>query len=198
MKNRKRDDVLYLTLIDFFLQIIFLVMISLMAFIFLQNKWVDLAKKYQLKDDGELYDRLEEANIKNFKDAMHALKYIEMHGGIKKIEEAVQKMEKGQGKRPCVTISPDSNIAKSIASFVLYDQKIVLTSWQPEFEILANEKKIELTANMSWPVKRFYASWSHVIQNHDDCRYTVTAYERSQFVAPRDHLQSVFYVQIRR
>ena len=63
--SNKREDVLYLTLVDFFLQMLFLVMIALLFYIAVQQEniqklaeaakisqqaqqWEDLAKKYNI------------------------------------------------------------------------------------------------------------------------------------------------------
>lgn len=194
--RKRREDVMYLTLVDFFMQMVFLVMISLMAYIYLQKKWVILAHHYQLKDDQELQTELKNAHIEDFKTAMATLAYVKQHGGFEKVKQAVKKMEEGQGKRPCITITGDTNMPKSIAVFATYNNSIQLLSWQPELEILAQENNIRLQPNMSWPLKRFYASWHKVIEQHTECRYTVTAYEYSQLVNPRDRLQSIFYVRI--
>jgi hypothetical protein len=197
MRNR-REDVMYLTLVDFFMQMVFLVMISLMAYIYLQKKWVSLAHQYQLKDDTELQKELQSADIQDFKTAMATLAYIKQHGGFDKIKQAVKKMEEGQGKPPCVIMAGQTDQPKSIATFATYNNSIQLLTWQPELENLARQNNITLQTNMSWPLKRFYSAWHQVLDQHPDCRYTVTAYEHSQLVTPRDRLQSVFYVQIRR
>lgn len=51
----RREDVLYLTLIDFFLQMLFLVMIALLAYIYVERRhnaeakqFLDLAKEYKV------------------------------------------------------------------------------------------------------------------------------------------------------
>lgn len=61
----KREDVLYLTLVDFFLQMLFLVMIVLLAYIYVQQQyikdaqdWEKIAKMYGAKNPEELRDML--------------------------------------------------------------------------------------------------------------------------------------------
>lgn len=216
--SNKREDVLYLTLVDFFLQMLFLVMIALLFYIAVQQdnleklqeaariskqakEWEDLAKKYKVDDVQELIDRLTTlAPIDNLEKAKIANDYIDKHGGLDKVAIAVKKMEEGQGKPPCIyTTETDKKIAKSVAIFSATDDSITLLSWQPEFEQLAKELgKDELHANMSWALKGFVSAWYGVITKHPDCRYTVTLQERTRFVEPRDRIQSVFYAQIRR
>jgi hypothetical protein len=116
--SNKREDVLYLTLVDFFLQMLFLVMIALLFYIAVQQdnlkkleeaakiskqaqQWEDLAKKYNINSVQELLDRLTTlAPIQNLEEAKKALEFMKKHGGKDKVAEAVRKMEEGQGKPP--------------------------------------------------------------------------------------------------
>ncbi len=72
-------------------------------------------------------------------------------------------------------------------------------SWQPEFaELAKNLNNGELMTNQAWGLKEFVNTWRGVLSKFPDCRYTVTLQERTDLVKPRDHVQSVFYAQIRR
>lgn len=216
--SNKREDVLYLTLVDFFLQMLFLVMIALLFYIAVQHdnlkkleaaakisqqaqQWEDLAKKYNINSVQELLDRLTTlAPIENLEEAKKALEFMEKHGGKDKVAEAVKKMEEGQGKPPCVFAQEgDKKVPKSIATFSASDDTIRLINWQPEFAALAAELgKGELIAETQWGLKNFVSSWYKVITLHSECRYTVTLQENTRFVEPRDRVQSIFYAQIRR
>jgi hypothetical protein len=214
----KREDVLYLTLVDFFLQMLFLVMIALLFYIAIQQdslkkleaaakisqqakQWEDLAKKYNINSVQELLDKLTTlAPIDNLEQAKAAKEYMDKHGGLIKVAEAVKKIEDGQGKPPCVFVQEgDKKLPKSIATFSASDDSIRLISWQPEFATLATELgKGELMADTQWGLKSFVSSWYKVITLHPECRYTVTLQENTRFVEPRDRVQSIFYAQIRR
>ena len=215
--SNKREDVLYLTLVDFFLQMLFLVMIALLFYIAVQQdnlkkleeaakiskqaqQWEDLAKKYNINSVQELLDRLTTlAPIDNLEQAKKDSEFMKEHGGAKKVAEMVKKMEEGQGKPPCVTQSTDNKTPKSVAVFLATNATITLINWQPEFAALAGELgKGELIANTEWGLKEFVSSWRGVLSKYPNCRYTVTLQERTDLVKPRDHVQSVFYAQIRR
>lgn len=206
--SNKREDVLYLTLVDFFLQMLFLVMIALLFYIAVHQEiskqaqqWEDLAKKYNINSAQELLDRLTTlAPIQNLEEAKKALEFMEKHGGKDKVAEAVRKMEEGQGKPPCIVQSTDKKTPKSVAVFLASNTTITLVSWQPEFSELAKNlgKSTLVVANTEWGLKEFVSTWRGVLSKYPDCRYTVTLQERTDLVKPRDHVQSVFYAQIRR
>lgn len=199
----KREDVLYLTLVDFFLQMLFLVMIVLLAYIYVQQQhseqskeWEELAAKYNIKTVRELIDKLTTlAPIKNLEDAKKALELVEKSGGLNKARDI---LEKGQDKPPCV-FSVDGKTPKAIAVFVSTNNNIQLVSFEPELAKLAQEIGAEhLQAGMSWTLKGFVSTWRQTITKHSECRYTVVLREHSQLVKPRDTVQSIFYAQIRR
>lgn len=203
----KREDVLYLTLVDFFLQMLFLVMIVLLAYIYIQQQhseqskeWEELAEKYNIKTVQELIDRLTTlAPIQNLEAAKQANEFMKDHGGLEKVSEMVRKMEEGQGKPSCVFSDLEKKTPKSIAVFVSTNTNIQLVSWEPEFASLAEELNARtLKVGMSWGLKEFIHTWRGVITHYPSCRYTVVLRERSQLVTPRDTVQSIFYAQIRR
>ena len=195
-KNHKREDVLYLTLVDFFLQMLFLIMIALLFYIaFYKKVTAPLPRPIEIPENATLIDTA-------LRDkALDALDFIQKMGGKKEIELAIQKMKKGQGLPSCAWQS-DTNgerIAKSIATFTATDSTITLLSWTPELaELHRNLGKGELKANMQWNLKGFVWAWTGVLAKYPKCRYTVTLIERTGLVRPRDHVQSVFYARIRR
>ncbi len=212
----KREDVLYLTLVDFFLQMLFLVMIALLAYIFAQQEnakkleaaarmsqqakqWEDLARKNNINSVQELLDKLTTlAPIKNLEDTIKSGELVNQYGGLDEVAAMLKKLKEGQGKPPCV-VQGDKKTPKSIAIFSASDDSIRLISWQPEFTALAAEiGKGELIADTQWGLKSFVSSWYKVITLHPECRYTVTLQENTRFVEPRDRVQSIFYAQIRR
>lgn len=213
----KREDVLYLTLVDFFLQMLFLVMIALLAYIFAQQEnakkleaaarmsqqakqWEDLARKNNINSVQELLDKLTTlAPIKNLEDTIKSGELVNQYGGLDEVAAMLKKLKEGQGKPPCVVQEGDKKTPKSIAIFSASDDSIRLISWQPEFTALAAEiGKGELIADTQWGLKSFVSSWYKVITLHPECRYTVTLQENTRFVEPRDRVQSIFYAQIRR
>ncbi len=215
--SNKREDVLYLTLVDFFLQMLFLVMIALLFYIAVQQdnlkkleeaakiskqaqQWEDLAKKYNIDSVQELLDRLTTlAPIQNLEEAQKAKTLVEENGGLDAVAAILKKLKEGQGKPPCVVQSTDNKTPKSVAVFLATNTTITLISWQPEFaELAKNLGKSTLVANTEWGLKEFVSSWRGVLSKYPDCRYTVTLQERTDLVKPRDHVQSVFYAQIRR
>ncbi|MFZ3192775.1 MAG: hypothetical protein WA154_06175 [Moraxellaceae bacterium] len=199
----KREDVLYLTLVDFFLQMLFLVMIVLLAYIYVQQQhseqskeWEELAAKYNIKTVRELIDKLTTlAPIENLEAAKEAGELVEKYGGIDKARDV---LEKGQGKPPCI-FSADGKTPKAIAIFVSTNSNIQLISFEPELASLAQEIGVKnLQQGMSWSLRGFVSTWMGAITKYPSCRYTVVLRERSQLTRPRDTVQSVFYAQIRR
>ena len=104
----KREDVLYLTLVDFFLQMLFLVMIALLAYIYVERRhnaeakqFLDLAKEYKVDSVQELLDRLQTlAPIDNLENAKKAKELIDANGGFKEVNAIIDKFKEGQGKPP--------------------------------------------------------------------------------------------------
>lgn len=200
----KREDVLYLTLVDFFLQMLFLVMIVLLAYIYVQQQhseqskeWEELAEKYNIKTVRELIDILTTlAPIENLKDVKEAGELVAEYGGLDKARAI---LEKGQGKPPCVFSDTDKTKPKAIAIFTSTNTSIQLLSWKPEFSELAEAIGAKnLKEGMSWGLRDFSLTWQGVIPHNPSCRYTVVLHERSQLVRPRDTVQGIFYAQIRR
>lgn len=203
----KREDVLYLTLVDFFLQMLFLVMIALLAYIYVERRhnaeakqFLDLAKEYKVDSVQELLDRLQTlAPIDNLENAKKAKELIDANGGFKEVNAMIEKFKEGQGKPPCIfEMIKGLKTPKSIATFVANNTSITLTTWQPEFEALAKEIKQPISKNQQWSLRSFSASWQPVLSKYPQCRYTVMLYERSNLVAPRDRVQGIFYTRIRK
>ncbi|OAL76335.1 hypothetical protein [Acinetobacter terrae] len=203
----KREDVLYLTLVDFFLQMLFLVMIALLAYIYVERRhnaeakqFHDLAKEYKVDSVQELLDRLQTlAPIDNLENAKKAKELIDANGGFKEVNAMIDKFKEGQGKPPCVfEMIEGLKTPKSIATFVATNTSITLTTWQPEFEALAKEIKQPISINKQWSLRNFSSGWQAVLNKYPQCRYTVTLYERSNLVAPRDRVQGIFYTRIRK
>ena len=203
----RREDVLYLTLIDFFLQMLFLVMIALLAYIYVERRhnaeakqFLDLAKEYQVSSVQELLDRLQTlAPIKNLEDAKKAQEFVNANGGLKEVNAMVEKFKEGQGKPPCVfEMENGLKIAKTVAVFEATNTSIRLISWQSEFEQLAKQMNQPISANQQWSLRGFSSAWQNVLIKYPQCRYTVTLYERSNLVAPRDRVQGIFYTKVRK
>jgi len=172
----RREDVLYLTLIDFFLQMLFLVMIALLAYIYVERRhnaeakqFLDLAKEYKVDSVQELIDRLQTlAPINNLEDAKKAQDFMDSNGGLKEVNAMVEKFT------------------------------IRLISWQPEFAQLAKQINQPISNNQQWSLRGFSSAWHNVLVKYPQCRYTVTLHERSNLVAPRDRVQGIFYTRIRK
>ena len=75
-KNHKREDVLYLTLVDFFLQMLFLIMIALLFYIaFYKKVTAPLPRPIEIPENATLIDTA-------LRDkALDALDFIEKMGG---------------------------------------------------------------------------------------------------------------------
>lgn len=203
----KREDVLYLTLVDFFLQMLFLVMIVLLAYIYVQQQhseqskeWEELAAKYNIRTVRELIDKLTTlAPIENLEAVKQAGDFVTEHGGLEKVSEMVRKMEEGQGKPPCVALEDGKKTPKVVAVFMSTDSTIQLISFEPELLELAQTIGVkDLKEGMSWSLRGFASSWQGTVSKYPACRYTVVLREKSQLVRARDTVQGIFYAQIRR
>ena len=203
----RREDVLYLTLIDFFLQMLFLVMIALLAYIYVERRhnaeakqFLDLAKEYKVDSVQELIDRLQTlAPINNLEDAKKAQDFMDSNGGLKEVNAMVEKFKEGQGKPPCVFfLFYGLKVAKTVAVFEATNSSIRLISWQPEFAQLAKQINQPISNNQQWSLRGFSSAWHNVLVKYPQCRYTVTLHERSNLVAPRDRVQGIFYTRIRK
>lgn len=159
-----------------------------------------MAKKYNINSVQELLDRLTTlAPIQNLEETIKAGELVRQNGGLDEVAEMLRKLKEGQGKPPCVVQSIGNKTPKSVATFLATNTTITLINWQPEFAELAKKLgKGELISNTEWGLKEFVSTWRGVLSKYPDCRYTVTLQERTDLVKPRDHVQSVFYAQIRR
>ena len=203
----KREDVLYLTLVDFFLQMLFLVMIVLLAYIYVQQKyiedakdWKKIAEMYGAKSPEELRDILSKlAPVVNLTDLEEIKKFIDDSGGLKNALELIKKLKEGQGKPPCVALDDGKKTPKVVAVFMSTDSTIQLISFEPELLELAQTIGVkDLKEGMSWSLRGFASSWQGTVSKYPACRYTVVLREKSQLVRARDTVQGIFYAQIRR
>lgn len=192
-KPNRKEDIIYLTLIDFFLQMLFLMMVALLFYIVYYWNCVTINEPpIGFNEDMVLVEK------KFQEDGKAALAFIEANGGKKTIEEAIKKMKKGTGLPSCAGMDEGGH-PKSIATLMTHDNAITLVDWQPEFAELATQLgKPALKANTQWGLKAFVGAWGRTLVLNPQCRYTVTVIERSGLVRPRDHVQSIFYAKIRR
>lgn len=208
--GNKREDVLYITLIDFFLQILFLVLMALMFYIAIQQsnlkkleeaaliskqsqQWEDLAKKYDIKNVQNLLDTLMTlAPIKNLEEAKTAKALVDGYGGLVAVEAILKKSKEGQGKPSCAIHA--NGVRKIIATFLAKDTSITLINWQPELAALAKSLgKEELQSNTQWRLQEFTDYWRGVLIKHPECRYSVSIKEETELKKPLRTIENIFY-----
>lgn len=225
MALRRSNDVFLLTLVDFLIQIIFF---SVFVFVAYQALLDDpKAKEYDnaqvtkaielagVSDLNELTDELTKLAPVSLKGFNSKLGDDVLQGDISKTAEAIgeaggaeglieklarlEKLERGQGKPACIyeTVEGERK-PKILATAIGSSSTITFVENTPELQKLLSSLGLQYENVRSLSHAAFKRTFSNVIHNQPDCRYTIVLRETTNLVNARDAAQQVFYVAVRR
>ena len=201
---KRASSTLYLTLIDFLIQILFLGL--LLGYVHatkktnqaeevtaLQNKLKAAIEEIKKKDEviSKLLRTSGHSTIQQLTDFLTRLgplvSQAEKVGGVHKaVEVLVDHQNKGQGKPSCL---PDAAMLTIIHAF---EDHLEIREISPELQKLLAKLGVsgESIGHMSFV--QFENKFSPVLRLEPGCRYNVTVLEYSPYKMPRDVVRKVF------
>lgn len=212
---KQDDQVFFLTLIDFFIQIIFfgLFIFAISALVVVKPSDPSADKKavatnrllghFGISDIVELTDKLTRLSPAQLE---HAVDLYRREGSPPQIENLLElgrtyqkdkEVKSGAFKPHCLfdTDAKGNQIARPLASIIAFDDSISFLELTPELETLLTKLGYNFNQIRSLSLEEFKMTFDSVIKIQPDCRYTVRVQERTRYVEPRDAIQSAFYTQ---
>ena len=209
--KKDSNDLIFLTLIDFLIQLIFLgIVIGVLYSISQSSKDKIDPVKYKeaidsinqikkttgISDITKLTDQL--TKLGPMQDASKKIEVanklensIKALGGLdqanKTLEDKIKKA--GQGKPACL---PNGIFLTTIDAFE--DHLEIKPPFSSDFSVLLSEIGINENELKTISFSKFRTAFQPVLSKHPDCRYNVKVMEYSKFIEPRDTVSSVFYV----
>jgi hypothetical protein len=209
--KKDSNDIIFLTLIDFLIQLIFLgIVIGVLYSISQSSK--DKVDPVKYKEEMDSINQIKKAtgisDLTKLTDQLTRLgpmqdvsKKIEVAsklensikalGGLdqanKTLEDKIKKS--GQGKPACL---PNGLFLTTIDAYE--DHLEIRTPLTSEFLALLNEIGVNDNELKMMTFNKFRTAFQPVLTKHPECRYNVKVMEYSKFIEPRDTVSSVFYV----
>lgn len=206
---KQSEHVLYITLIDFLLQLLFLGLVIGVIYAITQQQEVDkfdpikgkeaqeeiekIRKATGISDITELTDELTRLGplrpaIENASTGKDMTPDVNSVGGVDKAREILKKYAKaaGQGKPSCL---PNSEI---LADFNAYGDHIEIRRSTEQLKKLLLELKLEESKVASLSLSSFNSTFKPVAAIHPDCIYNVKIFEFSYDTRPRDAFYPMF------
>jgi hypothetical protein len=211
----RRDDVFFLILIDFLVQILFF---GLFLFVFYE---ATIQKKNdQLKDAvnaagvsnlTELTDdlsRLAPLKLKELSDLIakaggadavtELLNRVSEEGGAKTSIARLDKLRKLEGAdKPSCLVDPGTHSPRPLMTVLAVGQSIRIVEGSPDLEKLAATLPGKVGVGQAFSPDGFERSFAPLLQRQPQCRYYIKFQERTELVAPRRAAGRVFYLMVR-
>ena len=209
--RKDSNDIIFLTLVDFLIQLIFLgIVIGVLYSISQSSKDKIDPEKYKqalesidkvrsstgISDITELTDLLTKLGpmhdaAKKISIANRLENQIKALGGIdeakKTLDEKVKKI--GQGKPACLANGVFLTTINAYEDHLEFKQP-----FSSDFSGLLNEIGMNESELRIMSFSQFRTSFHPVLSRHPDCRFNVKVMEYSKFIEPRDTVSSIFYV----
>ena len=212
--DNERDNVFFITLIDFFIQIIFFLI--LVSVLFLVADKVDdtdansikkLKKHYNNNSFTEITDEL--TRLGPISDLKKAKELSAKFGGTSNLDKLekisaqvggfdklMKKVEGGIGKPPCLfSVNADGKITpKSVATVIATDNELMFEQETPELSKLLSQIGYTFNEVRRLSINEFKNKFHKVSQINSDCRYYVTYKQRTRFIEPREAVEANFFI----
>ncbi|MDO8283187.1 MAG: hypothetical protein Q7U10_11305 [Thermodesulfovibrionia bacterium] len=203
---KQSEQALYITLIDFLIQIIFIGLVVGVVYAVSQtedDKSKNNANKLEViaKDSGmnveELLDYMSKLGpIKTlgpaesapglFKLGKELENLVAKVGGVDEAKNILKKSG-GQGYESCL---PDK---KAIVTFHAYENYITVDGKTKEFDTLLSQLGVSANKIDKMTFSEFKENFNRVIKDNPNCRYNVNIIEHSDFKKPRDVIRTCFW-----
>ena len=196
---RQSEHVLYITLVDFLLQLVFLgLIIGVIYAVAAKGDQDELKKVEELKklmgtsDLTKLTDDLTrlaplQATGREIASAVSSVGGVEK---ARKILEDHAKNQLGQGQVSCLQ---NGEIVTTIDAFE--DHLEIRSPITPKFKELLSEIKVS-TPISSMPLDSFKSTFAPLVTHYPGCRFNVKLVEHSHDSRPRDAVNHIFWPKI--
>ena len=205
---KQSEHVLYITLIDFLLQLLFLGLVVGVVYAFAQDE-ADKFDPIKGKEAQEQIEKIRKATgisditkltdeftrlgplqpvIRNASIGKAMTPDVDSVGGVDKALEILQKYVKvmGSGKPSCL---PNSEI---LADFKAYKDHIEISRTTDQLKKLLVKLKLEESEVASLSLSSFNSTFKPVAAAYPDCIYIVKIFEFSHDTRPRDAFSPMF------
>lgn len=188
---RQSEHILYITLVDFLLQLVFLGLV--IGVVYAVGSQGDTEELKQIKaqlgtsDLTKLTDELTRlAPLKDIESSVSSVGGVQI---AKKILEEQAKKQEGQGQKSCL---PNGAI---VATFDAFENRIeVKRPLSLEFQKLLGE--LNIAAQLSpMSFELFTKTFSPILSRYPECRFNVIVVEHSYDTRPRDTVRKIFWVK---
>ena len=196
---RRTDQVFLLTLIDFFIQIIFLG-VFLYAIYSLdsmkQSKAIErLLRHFGVSDFVQLTDKLTRLVPSDLVSSSENVP--------PKPPETIPdppKVKPGAGKPHCLydPTDPHRQKVKFLAEVRADDETITFIETTDELDVLLDLLGYDFSTIESLPLATFRKYFDKVKTVKPDCRYTLRIDERTRYIEPRDAIEAIFYKHLKK
>lgn len=209
---RQSEQALYITLIDFLIQIMFIGLVIGVVYVVVQTdddqvkeeqqKQQEIAGKSGMKV-AELTDYLTklgpvtalgpaESVAGRVKLGSELEEAVAKVGGTEKAKEILEERSKGlkgQGYPSCL---PDKKI---IVTFHAYANSIKVKGSTPEFKAILSQLGIAPNKINNMSFNEFHENFAGVVTRYPSCRYNVNIVEYSDLKKPRDVIRKYFWAR---
>jgi hypothetical protein len=194
---KRTSQVLYLTLIDFLVQLIFLgLLLGILFALSISAPEEDLAKaRAEGRASGQLLQQLMQSTgtstITELTDLLTRLgpisDLVDKVGGAQNAKKILEdQAKKGQGKPSCLSEQ------RRLAAIHAFENRFEIREVSADLAELLKKLGVSASEVKSMTFAEFEAIFSPVIGIQPDCRYNVTVIEYSPFKLPRDVVRRAF------
>lgn len=211
----RRDDVFFLILIDFLVQILFF---GLFLFVFYEatiqkknhqlKQAVDAAGVSDLTELTDDLSRLAPLKLKELSgiiakaggaDAVsELLNRVSDEGGAKTSIARLDKLRKLEGAdKPSCLVEPGTRSPRALMTVLAVGQSIRIVEGSPDLEKLAAALPGHVGVGQAFSPDGFERAFMPLLNRQPQCRYYIKFQERTELVAPRRAAGRVFYLMVR-
>jgi hypothetical protein len=212
--EKRRDDVFYLILVDFLVQILFF---GLFLFVFYQasitkdqDKLKEAVDAAGVSDITELTDdlsRLAPLQLKQLDELIkqaggaeavtELLKRTSQEGGARTSIARLDKLRKLEGRdKPSCLFDP-SRQPEPLMTVLASGRNITVVEGSAELQRVSGGLGGQASIGRSYSPESFVHAFSPLLRSQPQCRYFVKFQERTELVAPRRAVGSIFYLMVR-
>lgn len=210
--GNRRDDVFFLILIDFLVQILFFGLFLFVAYQASlekdQEKMKEAVDAAGVSDITELTDdltRLAPLKLRELSDltqklggpdeVKRLLERAQQEGGAQVSISKLDKLRKLAGKdKPSCQFEEGTSNPKALMTVLAAGRTLTIKAGSPELTAMAGQLARSVAVGQSMSPEYFERTFSPLLTQKKDCRYFIRFQERTELLAPRRAAGSVFYL----
>jgi len=213
--DTRRDDVFFLILVDFLVQILFF---GLFLFVFYQaslqrdqDKLKEAVDAAGVSDVSELTDdlsRLAPVKLKEFADLIkraggvdavaQLLRRVSQEGGATASISRLDKLRRLEGSdKPSCLVDQTTRQPRALMAVQASGRSITITQGTPDLARVVADLGVEASVGHVYSPETFQRAFSPLLSRQPQCRFYIRFEERTELVAPRRAAGSIFYLMVR-